>query len=493
MEKFTTERIDAKTPTGIAEHTDKYPVPAGEDPNQYFQAGELNTINSKINQNTQDVKDLMLLGNELVGETLKKIDNAHHSATESGESVFITVGEYGKGDILLTNEALISISGIKVQGLTGTYILPHLGKRYQIINKTGHDVILLNNQTAEHPNYGIKNIKQESITLPNDNVIEYVWYPDGFYERFKTWEINSDFNRILVNNGFVKTTTDFTLLANASWLINGVPYTNTANATEIVPLSASGNHRLERIVLNTSNTIERVAGDEVPLSEEPAAPPVPPNTIEYSFYRVTDTEIEEPEIPIIGTEYVKKVYSAVVATNSVPLSQDPANFRVQVDVKAGRSHHQLNHPSITGIVGFYLNTAYGEQPYIGKLFVLHNFTGNPVALYHEDYVNNPVAGCQNVALWLREGSNIVMPERHTAVFEWAKKSSGWTLVEIARSWSDNVIKSGQLLIFQADGNTTTNIKNIQENDQVIGFVEGTFLNAATYVSGDPLTLAAYEL
>lgn len=71
MQKFTDTRINAKTETGIPVLTDKYPIPTGEDPNKYNSASKMNTFNSKINQNTADVKDLMLLGNELVNEAIE--------------------------------------------------------------------------------------------------------------------------------------------------------------------------------------------------------------------------------------------------------------------------------------------------------------------------------------------------------------------------------------------------------------------------------------
>ena len=493
MEKFTTTRIDAKTETGIAEHTDKYPVPVGEDANQYFQAAELNTINSKINENTADVKDLMLATNELIDETKKKIDDGFYTNNESGDNVFVLVGEYGKRDILLTNPALNSVAGIKTTQTGGVYLTPHIGKRYQMINKTGHDVVLVHNTASTSPNYAIKTLKGDNIILPNNQVIEFCIYPDGLYERFKTWEITSEYSRILINTGYVKTTSDFTLNANTEWIINGVPYTNSANVVLPIPLAASGMHRWDRVVLNTDNTAVLVQGQEFLLADEPPVPPLEDKTLEYTLFMVTDTEIGEPSVPLVGDDFVKKIYSANHDTNSVPSTQDAANFRVQVDVKYGKSHHRLNTELITGVRGFYVNTSYPEQPYEGKIFILHNHTGGSVKLYHNDYSSNSVSGASNVALLLRGAVDTTIPRDETLVLEWGKTDDSYVLKEVARSWSENVINSNQLLIFQADGNTTKNIEDIQAGDMVIGFVEGNFLNSGEYISGDPLTLAAYGL
>ena len=114
----------------------------------------------------------------------------------------------------------------------------------------------------------------------------------------------------MVNTGYVKTTSDFTLNANTEWIINGVPYTNPANVVLPIPLAASGMHRWDRVVLNTDNTAILVQGQEFLLDDEPPVPPLEDNTLEYTLFLVTDSEVGNPSPHIIGDVYKKKSESA---------------------------------------------------------------------------------------------------------------------------------------------------------------------------------------
>ena len=55
--------------------------------------------------------------------------------------------------------------------------------------------------------------------------------------------------------------------------------------------------------------------------------------------------------------------------------------------------------------------------------------------------------------------------------------------------SINIIKKGDLIWFKHPN--STNNKIIQQGDMVLGFVEGVFLNAGEYLSGDVNLLSSY--
>ena len=64
---------------------------------------------------------------------------------------------------------------------------------------------------------------------------------------------------------------------------------------------------------------------------------------------------------------------------------------------------------------------------------------------------------------------------------------GEVLEEI--NYTSKIYQNGKLLLFK----NGTNVGVTPEpNDLVIGFVQGTFLNAGQYLSGDPQLLTSYE-
>lgn len=65
MKNFTNDEIEARISTKIPEHSDKNPIPQGDDPNHYLQAEELNIIVKFLDENTAIVKELMKNSNEL--------------------------------------------------------------------------------------------------------------------------------------------------------------------------------------------------------------------------------------------------------------------------------------------------------------------------------------------------------------------------------------------------------------------------------------------
>lgn len=62
---------------------------------------------------------------------------------------------------------------------------------------------------------------------------------------------------------------------------------------------------------------------------------------------------------------------------------------------------------------------------------------------------------------------------------------------LAQVTSVTIYKAGQLCIFKNPSNESDN-NLLEPGDTVIGFVEGDFLNSATYYGGNPMLLSSYE-
>lgn len=95
-----------------------------------------------------------------------------------------------------------------------------------------------------------------------------------------------------------------TIPAGATWIIGGVNYSNPALIQITVPLSANGLARLDLLVANTLNQIVLEMGNETAGVVVPPSKPV--NTVFVSQILVTDTNLGNPEQPIVGDIYVEK-------------------------------------------------------------------------------------------------------------------------------------------------------------------------------------------
>lgn len=109
------------------------------------------------------------------------------------------------------------------------------------------------------------------------------------------------------------------LFSSSKWKLNSIPHTNTSAVEFTIPFSASGKRRIERIAATNQNTFIRVPGVE--SSGTLIAPQLPPNTIEATFYIVSDNEISEPSQPIVGNVWVRKesLSDTVIASGGTDL------------------------------------------------------------------------------------------------------------------------------------------------------------------------------
>ncbi|WP_310381847.1 hypothetical protein [Flavobacterium sp.] len=116
------------------------------------------------------------------------------------------------------------------------------------------------------------------------------------FDEFKKIEDRLDNKDYLESDtGFYLFGQDLTMFADWKWVINGIEYSNPANVVINIPLASSGYSRIDLIVCNALNGFTRVPGTESLFT--PAAPLLPENTIEATFFTVTDGVVGVPVIP----------------------------------------------------------------------------------------------------------------------------------------------------------------------------------------------------
>lgn len=441
MDKFTQTRIDEKLPTGIAEHTDKFSVPTGEDPNKYFQASEFNTFNTKIDQNTQDAKDLMIANNKIVDESLKKIYDSFSFNTQDGTDVFLNVGELGRSGIVLTNVDLVSIAGLNLYVAPDSdYETPHIGKKYYITNKTGVDVVFKHNSTATLPQYNFKLIQEYDLILQNGRTIEFMFTASGMEQINLIFSNVTELNTIIVDKGFTKVDDLFTGFADSLWNINGFRYTNPTDQVITIPLCATGKVRTDRIVLDTNNNFVRVPGVEV--DENPVAEAKPVNTLDYTFIPVNDAEVGTPEPIISGDAYQEKKFDL-----SQTFTASGSDVVIELN-KLGRRVIVLN-GSMTSIAGLEMDTPLvNEYPHEGKIFVFINQTDHDITLRHFDTDNT-------IFFIFKKGVDLSLPSGERIEFMFR---SG-TFDEHLRSWESELLGEIQLPAYTSARNDGANPNN----------------------------------
>lgn len=212
-------------------------------------------------------------------------------------------------------------------------------------------------------------------------------------------------NTILVNNNFDKTGTVFTGYANSEWNINGLVYLNPADVIHNIPLAVSGKQRWERIVLNTSNSFQRVPGDEV--TDNPAMPSVPDDTLEYTFYLVTDSAVGDPTPPIVGSNYQSKgekadaIYSlgsfeyiSGTEASYVRIWNQDTGFLKAISVAAGNTY-----------------------VYPGKEYTIKNERATALIIKHQD---TTIVGSAYKKFWFYNGLDLVLQPGESATFQYSQ-------------------------------------------------------------------------
>lgn len=96
---------------------------------------------------------------------------------------------------------------------------------------------------------------------------------------------------LVVIGGAVQTGNDIEYDTVWVWRISEVEYSLSVADTITYPVASSGQVRIDLVVGNTSGTITRVAGTEVPSGDPVVAPTVPINTVAFQEVLVDDTGI----------------------------------------------------------------------------------------------------------------------------------------------------------------------------------------------------------
>lgn len=227
-------------------------------------------------------------------------------------------------------------------------------------------------------------------------------------------------NSIVTENGFTLVDQDLTIAADWVWKILNITYTNTAAVVINIPFASSGNQRIDLIVANQSNTFERIAGVE--SASNPSAPAVPLNKIFVTFITVTDGVIDEPETPIVGTQFKQK-------NESQKITQVLGGTDAVIELRTfGQQYYSVLGP-VTSVAGFSMDlitaSPTSEAPYSGKDFFFENNTDHNVTLKNE---------FSPVDIPFNFGADLVVPVGGKV---WMKYyTTGLELV--MKSWSDVV-------------------------------------------------------
>lgn len=103
---------------------------------------------------------------------------------------------------------------------------------------------------------------------------------------------------ITAETGFSLVGLVFTVNSLWTWILNGINYTNVSSVIINIPLCTTGNKRIDYVVPNNSNGFTRIAGVETTGTLQ--APSIPVKGMYVSWFIVTDSLIETPNIPNLG-------------------------------------------------------------------------------------------------------------------------------------------------------------------------------------------------
>jgi hypothetical protein len=242
---------------------------------------------------------------------------------------------------------------------------------------------------------------------------------DGNFQYLESL-IGGQGNAIITENGFSLVGQDITFNASWVWNILNVEYSNPADVEINIPLAATGNQRIDLIVVNTLNTFERIAGTE--SNSNPIAPSVPLNKIVVSFITVTDGVVNEPTDPILGATFVKKTFARYYNSTITGI-----NALIPFHLE-GNSEVRLTSPTLTSVAGFDFSDITGvngaESPHSGKAFTIRNLTGNDVVFKHQE-VSSPF-----VSFYFNDEQDLVVPAGQTISFHFNR----YEMREVFKGW-----------------------------------------------------------
>ena len=220
MKNFTNDEIEARISTKIPEHSDKNPIPQGDDPNHYLQAEELNIIVKFWDENTAIVKELMKNSNEL-GFSVENYIQLYNSDEEF--QIFYDEGLSSKIYFNPATEVirigLLDSDGFKEYNFSEIHKIPQLKSALdnEIVERARVDALKLNKPTQNATNQYV--LLADGTTSPKSNFgkvdtidgIEADETKDvklGAVRKTESNEVTSDFDFHQENGAYVSVATD---------------------------------------------------------------------------------------------------------------------------------------------------------------------------------------------------------------------------------------------------------------------------------------------
>jgi len=131
---------------------------------------------------------------------------------------------------------------------------------------------------------------------------------ENFTELYDTQELliadSTIYNKILVQTGFLLVSQDLTVNAGWEWLLGNLDYTNPDDVVVPIAYSATGKSRICYLVPNNENEFTLFSGPE--SATILVAPTIPNKDMYVTFFIVSDSEIGEFSLPILGENYLLK-------------------------------------------------------------------------------------------------------------------------------------------------------------------------------------------
>lgn len=202
---------------------------------------------------------------------------------------------------------------------------------------------------------------------------------------------------LIAETSFSLTDQNLTMNSGWEWLIVGVNYTNPAAVVINIPFAEIGKQRIDLIVMNQSNTFQRIAGTE--SISNPVAPPMPKDKLQATLIVVSDGAISEPLQPIVGSDYILKQesYDFLVSYYDAVIEQVDLN-----DHRASLNFMGTN----TDVKSIALS---GEFMRNGKIFTFKNHNATPLTIWHN-------SGTGNVKLLFPNEENFVLQPNEVIQF-----------------------------------------------------------------------------
>lgn len=192
--------------------------------------------------------------------------------------------------------------------------------------------------------------------------------------------LNELFNSVgggtgLINmNGFYPSGQDYIFPAFRVWKINGTVHSNATQISINIPYAASGKHRIDAIAAMPDDTIIRVPGAEVLISNSAAEPSIPPGSIRVTAIPVNESGYGIPEPPILINQFVKKNEFAEV------IFPDSGDVTIGLDTES-RSFRLTG--EVTSIIGFEMSDVFiSDNLYPNQLIKVANNTGGDFPITH---------------------------------------------------------------------------------------------------------------